>query len=222
MSTTDPRHRRITNAVAALAAVAVVGLTAACSGTGAAAPSAESPTAVPSPRADRCGGMTIDHSAAITASHEILVDAPLEDVWNTQTDVEGWGAWQDAVTSVDRLDTGVFDADSKFRWTTPVPASELSPADTLTITSTVQQLEPERCIIWEGPAIGEAVTIDKGTHLWSFIETDQGTLVHTEESWDAVALSGLEGADAQAAEEMLGGGLVVWLEQLKTEAEANA
>jgi hypothetical protein len=77
-------------------------------------------------------------------------------------------------------------------------------------------------VIWEGPAIGKAITIDKGTHLWRFTETDGRTQVHTEESWDAALLDSLRGPDLDAVADMLGGGLDVWLQALKTEAEATA
>ncbi|RBM10030.1 SRPBCC family protein [Streptomyces sp. PT12] len=177
-------------------------------------------TAPPTAQEDECGGMTIDHSAPITRSTEILIDAPIDRVWDVQTDVENWGEWQEAVQTIERLDEGPFTSESQFRWTTPVPESEFSPADTLTITSSMQRLEPGRCLLWQGPAIGESVTIDEGVHLWTFTETDGGTLVRTEESWDSELLASLEGADLDAVAALLGGGLDVWLSNLKAEAES--
>ena len=187
---------------------------------GATAPATTAPTSA-AEKDDDCGGQTINHAAAITSAHDLLIEAPLDHVWDVQTDVENWDSWQDAVQSIDRLDTGALASGSQFRWTTPVPESQLSPADTLAIDSTVMQVDPEACIIWEGPAVGAAVQIEQGVHLWTFTAVDGGTLVHTEESWDAELLASLEGADADAAETMLGGGLVVWLENLKAEAEST-
>lgn len=229
MSTTHQRHSRITTATATVATVLAlatacsdVGTTDATETHGTTGPAETSRTPAPSPDAQKCGGTGIDQSATFTASHDILIDAPVKEVWELHTDVERWPEWQDAVTGIERLDSGTFDAESRFRWTTPVPESQFSPADTLTITSSVQELTPEQCVLWEGPAVGDSLTIEQGTHLWTFTDTNGGTLVHTEESWDAEAFDALEGQDAEAAEDMLGGGLVVWLEQLKTTAEAAA
>ncbi|MEV0620616.1 SRPBCC family protein [Nonomuraea sp. NPDC050404] len=169
----------------------------------------------------QCGGMSIDHEANITRSTEIVINAPLKKVWDVHTDVESWDKWQDAVLTVKRLDSGDFASDSRFRWTTPVPKSQFAPADTLKITSSVKQLEPGKCVLWDGPAIGKAITIEKGTHLWMFTETDGKTLVHTEESWDAALLDALKGPDHDAVAAMLGGGLDVWLKALKTEVETS-
>ncbi|MGW2090589.1 SRPBCC family protein [Promicromonospora sukumoe] len=204
-------------AKAALALVTAVGIAVAAAGCGAEAPVAPSTEAA---QPNQCAGATIDDTAPITRSTEILIDAPLEAVWDVQTDVEAWDEWQDAVLTVERLDDGDFDADSRFEWTTPVPESDFAPADTLTITSSVQELEPRRCVLWEGPAIGEAIQIDRGVHLWTFTETDEGTLVHTEESWDADILAALEGPDHDAVAGMLGGGLDIWLQALKTKSES--
>ncbi|MFD0020255.1 SRPBCC family protein [Streptomyces sp. NPDC058382] len=173
-------------------------------------------------RGNRCGGKSTDPDAALTRSSDIDIDAPVERVWDVHTDVVNWKKWQDAVLSIERLDSGAFSSTSRFRWTTPVPKSQFAPADTLTITSSVQRMEPGSCVIWEGPAKGKAIAIDKGTHLWIFTKTDKGTHVHTQESWDAPLLESLQGDDRDAVADMLGGGLDVWLRALKTEVEEPA
>ncbi|GAB4086047.1 SRPBCC family protein [Myceligenerans cantabricum] len=211
-------------------AVATVGMTAALTACGAgdaaggagatasATGSAEQVQEDTQGQENQCGGMGIDDSAVVTSSTEIVIDAPLDEVWDVHTDVEGWARWQDAVLTVERLDSGDLAPGSRFRWTTPVPESDFAPADTLTITSTVLRVEPGECVLWEGPAIGEAITIEEGTHLWTFTETDEGTLVHTEESWDAELLDSLPEADVDPVATMLGGGLEIWLQALKAEA----
>ncbi|MET9556070.1 SRPBCC family protein [Streptomyces sp. NPDC006645] len=170
----------------------------------------------------QCGGKSTDPKAALTRSSDIDIDAPVERVWDVHTDVEKWKEWQDAVLTIERLDSGDFSSTSKFRWTTPVPKSDFAPADTLAITSSVKHMESGACVIWDGPAKGKAITIDKGTHLWVFTKTAKGTRVHTQESWDAPLLDSLQGADREAVADMLGGGLDVWLKELKAEAEAPA
>nr|WP_308295442.1 hypothetical protein [Streptomyces sp. PSAA01] len=115
--------------------------------------------------------------------------------------------------AMDRIDFGVREG--------TVEAWEVTNDNGLTITSTVKQMKDRTCVFWEGPAIGKSITIDKGTHLWTFTETDEGTLVHTEESWDAELLDSLKGPDHDAVANMLGGGLDIWLKALKTEAETS-
>jgi hypothetical protein len=44
---------------------------------------------------------------------------------------------------------------------------------------------------------------------------------HTEESWDAAFLGSLKGPDHDAVAAMLGGGLDLWLQAVKTEIEAQ-
>ncbi|RDG37819.1 SRPBCC family protein [Streptomyces corynorhini] len=186
-------------------------------------PSTASVTDSPGQAQDnQCGGKSTDPDAALTRSSDIDIDAPVERVWDVHTDVVKWKEWQDAVLTIERLDSGAFSGTSRFRWTTPVPKSQFAPADTLTITSSVQHVESGSCVIWEGPAKGKAITIDKGTHLWVFTETDKGTHVHTQESWDAPLLDSLRGADRDAVADMLGGGLDVWLKELKAKAEGPA
>ncbi|MEV7088501.1 SRPBCC family protein [Streptomyces sp. NPDC093085] len=167
----------------------------------------------------QCGGKGTDPKAPITRFSEIDIDAPVEKVWETHTDVARWKEWQDAVLTIERLDSGDFSATSQFRWTTPVPESEFAPADTLSITSSVRHVESGSCVIWDGPAKGKAITIDKGTHLWLFTKTDQGTHVYTQESWDAPLLASLKGDDLTAVADMLGGGLDLWLKDLKEKVE---
>lgn len=212
---------------------AAVGLTIALSGCGSddgsepKAQDSKTPTASATESAgqaqdDQCGGKSTDPEAALTRSSDIDIDAPVEKVWDVHTDVVKWKKWQDAVLTIKRLDSGAFSSTSRFRWTTPVPKSEFAPADTLTITSSVKHAESGRCVIWEGPAKGKAITIDKGTHLWIFTKTAKGTHVHTQESWDAPMLDALQGADRDAVADMLGGGLDVWVKALKAEVEAQA
>jgi uncharacterized protein YndB with AHSA1/START domain len=220
--------RRPAAKIAAAAAGVVIAVAGCASGSdadqsaqGSATPTAPASTSAEPAQDDQCGGMSVDHEAVLTRSSDIVIDAPRQRVWDVQTDVAKWSEWQDAVVTVERLDSGDFSAGSRFRWTTPVPESKFSPADTLTITSSVQRMDPGKCVIWEGPAVGQAITIDKGTHLWVFTETGEGTHVHTEESWDAALLESLKGPDFDAVADMLGGGLDVWLQALKTKVEAQ-
>ncbi|MEV6138352.1 hypothetical protein AB0L63_20270 [Nocardia sp. NPDC051990] len=95
------------------------------------------------------------------------------------------------------------------------PATTTTPATTLTITSTVQQLQPSRCIRWSGPAIGAGMRIEGGIHVWTFTPVDGGVLVRTEENWNGTQVE----ADVPTATHFLGAGLEAWLADLRTAAE---
>ncbi|MEV0032477.1 SRPBCC family protein [Nocardia sp. NPDC050793] len=162
-----------------------------------------------------CAGHGIDPAAPIHYRTETLIKAPLDTIWNLQTDVERWPSWQQPVTSNKRLDSGPLQPGSQFRWTTPVPATATTPATTLTITSTVQQIQPQQCIRWSGPAIGDGIGIDNGIHVWTFTPVDGGVLVRTEENWNGAQVE----ADVPTSTHFLGAGLEAWLADLRTAAE---
>ena len=101
----------------------------------------------------------------MTARREILIAAPLEKVWAVQTDIDRWPEWQADVSSA-KLE-GNLEVGTIFRWK----------AKGLSITSTIQELEPGRRIAWTGSSIGM-----KAVHIWIFEPRDTGTRVITEES----------------------------------------
>jgi hypothetical protein len=164
-----------------------------------------------------CRGQGIDPTAQLHHRTETFVKASPSTAWKVQTDVAGWPAWQAAVTSVKRLDPGPLRPGSRFRWTTPAPATPSSPATTLVITSTVGQVQAERCIRWTGPAIGDGLRIDRGVHVWTFTPVRGGVVVRTEESWTGAQIE----ADPATAIKYLAPGLDRWLADLKTAAEAR-
>jgi hypothetical protein len=80
----------------------------------------------------------------------------------------------------------------------------------LQITSTVQEVDPPRRIVWSGPAQGITAI-----HVWEFTPTDHGVLVHTEESWDGEVVR----AQTATLQQALDGSLRAWLTNLKRAAE---
>ncbi|MFD2466517.1 SRPBCC family protein [Amycolatopsis silviterrae] len=164
-----------------------------------------------------CQGKGIDSAAKLHHRTETFIKAPLSTVWRLHTDVESWPRWQKPVTSMKRLDPGRLHPGSQFRWTTPAPATPSTPATTLVITSTVHQAKPGQCIRWSGPAIGQGLRIDKGTHVWNFVPVRGGVIVRTEESWTGQQLE----ADAATAIKYLAPGLDLWLADLKAAAESR-
>ncbi|MFJ5993325.1 SRPBCC family protein [Lentzea sp. NPDC092896] len=182
------------------------------------------PTSTPAPTSSAvptgsvtCEGQGINPAAQLHHRTETRINAPLDAVWKVQTEVEGWPAWQKAVTTAKRLDQGELKAGSKFEWTTPAPATPVSPATTLNITSTVLGVKTGECVRWSGPAVGQGLGIDEGVHVWTFTEVDGGVLVRTEESWTGAQLE----ADPATAIKVLAPGLDFWLADLKAAAEAR-
>ncbi|MGW8327018.1 SRPBCC family protein [Streptomyces sp. NPDC055897] len=163
-----------------------------------------------------CQGKGVDPEAAVRYRTETVIHAPLSTIWKLQTDVRRWPSWQAPVATVERLYHGPLRPGAAFRWTTPVPANPATPATTLTITSTVQQMKHNACIRWTGPADAQGLHID-GVHVWNFIKVKGGVLVRTEETHTGPQVD----ANVPAATELLSGGLEGWLRDLKTAAEAR-
>jgi hypothetical protein len=169
------------------------------------------------PGAPRCAGQSVDPKAKIRYRSEVVIDAPLRTIWKLQTDVERWPSWQPAVLTSRRLDSGPLRPGSSFRWTTPVPETPLSPATTLVVTSSVHQLQRNKCVRWSGPAVGEGLLIDEGVHVWTFTEVRGRVLVRTEETWRGPQVE----ANVEFATAALAAGLEAWLRDLKTAAESD-
>ncbi|MFE6667397.1 SRPBCC family protein [Streptomyces sp. NPDC057697] len=164
-----------------------------------------------------CRGEGVDPDARVRHRTETVIHAPLRAVWKLQTDVARWPSWQTAVKTAERLDHGPFRKGSAFRWVSPIPANPATPATELEITSTVEQLRPNSCIRWSGPAVAEGLHID-GVHVWNFTAVKGGVRVSTEETHTGPQVD----ADVPTATEILRQGLEAWLRELKTTAEAGA
>ncbi|WP_410586343.1 SRPBCC family protein [Amycolatopsis sp. lyj-23] len=142
--------------------------------------------------------ITIDQTAPVIVRLSTVVDAPLERVWALHTDIDAWATWN---TDVDQAQLdGPLRPGSSFRWKT----------HGLDIASTIQEVVPGERVVWGGPANG----ID-GVHVWTFTQTGDQVVVHTEESWS--------GAPVEAATAELGqaltDSLTAWLAALKARAE---
>ncbi|MFI9228329.1 SRPBCC family protein [Streptomyces rimosus] len=165
-----------------------------------------------------CRGKGVDPDALIRQKTETVIHAPLHTIWKLQTDVERWPSWQSPVETAKRLDHGPLRKGSVFRWTTPAPATPTTPATTLQITSTVEQLKHHSCIRWTGPAIGDGLRIDRGVHVWNFTKVADGVRVSTEETHRGAQVE----TNVPLAKEILRRGLEQWLSDLKAAAEARA
>lgn len=109
--------------------------------------------------------MNIDTNAPVFARKEIVIHAPVEKVWELQTDIENWNRWQPDITSA-KLE-GALEADTIFRWK----------AKGLNIVSTLHTVIPLKQIGWTGLSLGMFAI-----HNWMFEARGKTTLVVTEES----------------------------------------
>ena len=109
--------------------------------------------------------MNIDTNAPVFARKEIIIHAPVEKVWQIQTDIENWSKWQPDITSA-KLE-GALAADTIFRWK----------AKGLNIVSTLHTVKPYQQIGWTGISLGMSAI-----HNWMFEARGEATLVITEES----------------------------------------
>jgi uncharacterized protein YndB with AHSA1/START domain len=143
--------------------------------------------------------MNVNPKAPVLTRHEILINAPLNVVWKTQTDISAWPRWRPQVP----VASGNLDVGSVFHWE----------EGGLKIASTVQEFNPPRRIVWSGPAQGI-----NAIHVWEFTQTDDAVLAHTEESWDGEPVR----AQAGMLQPLLDAAIRSWLSNLKYAAEQAA
>jgi uncharacterized protein YndB with AHSA1/START domain len=144
--------------------------------------------------------MDINENAPVITRDEILIDAPLERVWGLHTDISSWSEWLpdiDASTIEGPLAVGTV-----FRWQTY----------SLSIESTIQEIDPLRRIVWSGPAQGITAI-----HVWTMTPSVDGVVVRTEESWDGDPVR----AQPKEMQQALDGSLRAWLQSLKHKAETQ-
>ena len=142
----------------------------------------------------------IDRDAPVIARHQIDINAPLDTVWQLQTNVNGWPAWQADITAA-RLD-GPFEPGNSFTWT----------SYGFTVTSTIYAVADRARTLWGGAAQGLT-----GTHEWVYTQTPAGTHVATHESFSGQPVH----ADITGMQSTLDKSLSAWLGHLKATAEST-
>jgi uncharacterized protein YndB with AHSA1/START domain len=144
--------------------------------------------------------MDINGEAPVSTRDEILISAPIQTIWDIQTNVASWPAWQPDVDGAEA--DGPFTEGSVFRWQTAG----------LDISSTVEELDPPHRIVWGGAAQGIVAV-----HVWTFDEQEDGVLVRTAESWEGDPVT----AQPETLQAALDESLRAWLENLKRKAESS-
>jgi hypothetical protein len=150
----------------------------------------------------------IDGDAPVLARHEILVQAPIDAIWELHVDVNDWPAWQKDITAANLA--GPFEPGASFEWT----------SSGFTVNSTIYDVSPptgdvspRARTLWGGTAQG--IT---GIHEWTFRDMTQGVLVATNESFAGAPVDD----DPSTMQDILDTSLVSWLLHLKAAAEARA
>ncbi len=146
--------------------------------------------------------MDINRDAPAIASAEAFIDAPPPVVWSVQSDFRAWPEWNPDVSSLD-ID-GPLVPGTEFKW-----KSGWTP-----IRSIIQEVEPERRIVWTGRApLGI-----RAVHTWMFAPEGEGTRVRTEESFEGPLVRLFSGSMRKMLDGALGKGVAV----LKAEAERRS
>jgi hypothetical protein len=140
----------------------------------------------------------IDRGAPVVAHHEIVVDAPLAEVWARHVDVNEWPSWQPEIP-VARL-VGPLQPDSTFTWKRGGRA----------VTSTAYAVDEGVRVLWGDAADGIAAI-----HAWRFAPVPDGVLVVTEASLAGAPVE----ADPAAQRSALDASLAAWLIHLKAASE---
>lgn len=143
---------------------------------------------------------TIDIQAPLQAHQEIVINAPLDKVWQLQTAIANWPTWQPDISAA-KLE-GPLKAGAVFRWK----------AKGLKITSTLHTVEPERQIGWTGDSLGMFAI-----HNWTFAPQGKQTKVVSDESLSGWMARLLKLTDAN----FLDKSLAATLQTLKAAAEAK-
>lgn len=145
--------------------------------------------------------MEINHQAPLVAHREIFIQVSPEVVWKIHTDINNWSQWQPGIDMA-KLE-GPLATDSIFQWK----------SGGLTITSTIQIVEPNQQIGWTGKALGT-----RASHIWMLKGHNGGTMLTTEESMEGWLISILKLIMPKFLEKSLD----TWLQSLKSKAEGSS
>ncbi|WP_214072774.1 SRPBCC family protein [Mucilaginibacter sp. dw_454] len=144
--------------------------------------------------------MNINPKAPVITNDEILINAPLIDIWNIHTDISGWSDWNNEITA-SKIEAPAA-IGKTFSWT----------ISGMEITSTISELIPGQKIAWSGTVNGVL-----GIHVWLLRDMGDGVLVNTAESLEGDPI--VEQVDSYQND--LNKALRTWLENLKKKAEGK-
>ncbi len=118
----------------------------------------------------------VNHDAPATGVAEVLIKAPIDTVWRILSDLEKWPSWNKSVSKI-RVN-GPLEAGTSFDWK----------AGGSRIVSRLEEVDPPQRIAWSGRMPGI-----RAIHVWELKAEDEGTRVHTEESFEGFIVGLLRG-----------------------------
>lgn len=142
----------------------------------------------------------INHNAPVKARNQIEIDAPVEAVWKTLTDISKWTSWQKDVTKT-TVD-GEIAQGTQFDWK----------AGGISFKSKIHTCNAHSDFGWTGTTIGASAI-----HNWFFEGKDNRTVVRVEESLQGVFPRLFKGYFQKNLE----AGIIKSLQELKSASEAN-
>jgi uncharacterized protein YndB with AHSA1/START domain len=116
--------------------------------------------------------MEINQKAPVTYSAQIVIQAPINQVYDLLADINNWPQWRSDVQQ-SHLE-GSAEVGSTFRWK----------SGTTMLTSRLETVEPNKTFVWTGKAMGIQVI-----HAWHLSTDGKTTTVKTEESMEGVLVS---------------------------------
>lgn len=142
----------------------------------------------------------INHQAPVVCSNTITINANIEQVWRTLTDIDRWPTWQTAIKK-SKLN-GELGPQTSFDWKNGESK----------IHSTLHTVKPFKNFGWTGKSMG-AYAI----HNWTLTETEGKTFVFVEESMEGLTVWLFKRMINQSLEN----GMQKWLQLLKQTCEQS-
>ena len=134
--------------------------------------------------------INVNKNAPAIARSEIEIIAEPETVWDMLIDIENWPKWNHDMKNASSK--GEVSVGSSFKW-------KAGPG---TITSTFQEIERPKLLVWTGKTLGI-----KAIHVWKLMPKDDKTIVRSEESWEGLIISIIPGRMEKTLEESTESGL---------------
>lgn len=142
----------------------------------------------------------INNNAPVKCSKEIIINAPVEKVWNILTDIDNWPDWQTAIT-YSKIN-GELKPGTTFDWK----------AEGLKIHSTLHTVKKTEYLGWTGKSLGSFAI-----HNWILKDVNGKTEVFVEESMEGFLVRLLK----KTFQKVLEKGMTASLEQLKRASEKS-
>jgi hypothetical protein len=142
----------------------------------------------------------VNKAAPVIVVAEALVNAPIETVWQVVSHFEGWPSWNKSVSKIQL--NGPVKVGTLFVWV----------AGGSKIVSQLEEVDRPNRLAWSGKTFGI-----RAIHVWRFNKEDEGTHVHSEESFEGLIVKLFPGLMKKILAKALGQGVTA----LKAEAESR-